>query len=66
MYLVSLQVFLAQNVGRANAAKTQSSLKLQELGPRMSLELVKLEEGVCTGQVGVCALSFGGNTNASA
>jgi hypothetical protein len=45
------RVTLAQDVGRANSARTQSSLKLHELGPRMALELVKLEEGVCTGQV---------------
>jgi hypothetical protein len=52
------RVTLAQDVGRANSARTQSSLKLHELGPRMALELVKLEEGVCTGQVCCPATHF--------
>mmetsp|Transcript_11785 Transcript_11785/g.15953 ORF Transcript_11785/g.15953 Transcript_11785/m.15953 type:complete len:481 (-) Transcript_11785:197-1639(-) len=45
------KVVLPQDIGRANTASTQSSLKLRELGPRLELELVKLEEGVCMGQV---------------
>jgi hypothetical protein len=40
-----------QDLSRANIINTQSSIKLKELGPRMEMEVTKLEEGVCTGQV---------------
>lgn len=46
------RVTLAQPVrGPGNAAGTQSSIRLKELGPRMDLELLKVEEGLCTGAV---------------
>ena len=37
--------------GRANRATRRSAVKLQEIGPRLELELVKLQEGLCDGQV---------------
>eukprot|EP01129_Flabellula_baltica_P008164 TRINITY_DN3221_c0_g1_i1.p1 TRINITY_DN3221_c0_g1~~TRINITY_DN3221_c0_g1_i1.p1 ORF type:complete len:409 (+),score=124.54 TRINITY_DN3221_c0_g1_i1:31-1257(+) len=33
------------------AKNTKQSLRLQEIGPRMDLELVKIEENLCTGSV---------------
>lgn len=31
--------------------KTQSAVRLQEIGPRMNLQLIKIEEGLCDGAV---------------
>lgn len=46
------KVKLPQNVpGRGNVKSAQSAMKLTELGPRMTLELVKIEDGVCEGEV---------------
>jgi ribosome biogenesis protein SSF1/2 len=46
------RVTLAQNFGgRGNAAAGTSAIKLKELGPRMTLQLYKIEEGICEGQV---------------
>lgn len=42
---------LASDIGRANQASTKSAVKLQELGPRMTIQLVKIEEGLCSGEV---------------
>lgn len=45
-------VTLAQDyVGRGNVAHSQSSVRLQEVGPRMELKLVKVQEGFCDGSV---------------
>ena len=44
-------VNLPNDLGRVNRASTQSAVKLQEIGPRMTLQLVKVEEGLCTGAV---------------
>ena len=44
-------VNLMSDLGRVNHASTKSAVKLQEIGPRMTLELIKIEEGLCTGQV---------------
>ena len=38
-------------VGRGNAANTQKAVKLREIGPRMELKLVKIEEGCNEGAV---------------
>lgn len=38
-------------VGRGNAKSQKSALKLVELGPRLSMELVKVEKGLGTGDV---------------
>ncbi|CAB4025525.1 suppressor of SWI4 1 homolog [Paramuricea clavata] len=37
--------------GRGNIKSEKSSVKLTELGPQMSLQLIKIEEGMCTGEV---------------
>ncbi|XP_041032854.1 suppressor of SWI4 1 homolog [Carcharodon carcharias] len=37
--------------GRGNLKAQQSAIRLTEIGPRMTLELVKIEEGMCDGQV---------------
>ncbi|XP_047327020.1 peter Pan-like protein [Impatiens glandulifera] len=44
-------VNLAGDVGRINRASTKSAVKLQEIGPRMTLQLVKIEEGLCSGPI---------------
>ncbi|KAK3247550.1 hypothetical protein CYMTET_42955 [Cymbomonas tetramitiformis] len=45
------KVMLSQDIGRANKSNQQSAIRLQELGPRMELEIVKVEEGMCAGAV---------------
>ncbi|XP_020584328.1 peter Pan-like protein isoform X2 [Phalaenopsis equestris] len=47
----SATVSLANDLGRVNRASTKSAVKLQEIGPRMTLRLVKIEEGLCSGGV---------------
>ncbi|KAG6629652.1 peter Pan-like protein [Carya illinoinensis] len=44
-------VTLASDLGRVNRASTKSAVKLQEIGPRMTLQLIKIEEGLCSGGV---------------
>ncbi|KAL4603506.1 hypothetical protein ACB092_10G128200 [Castanea dentata] len=44
-------VTLASDLGRINKASTKSAVKLQEIGPRMTLQLIKIEEGLCSGGV---------------
>lgn len=45
-------VELTQNyVGRGNKSQTKSALKLVELGPRLSLQLIKVEQGLGDGNV---------------
>ncbi|CAM8977763.1 unnamed protein product [Rhodiola kirilowii] len=44
-------VTLSNDLNRVNRASTKSAVKLQELGPRMTLQLIKIEEGLCTGGV---------------
>ncbi|XP_011011224.1 PREDICTED: peter Pan-like protein [Populus euphratica] len=44
-------VTLANDLGRVNKASTKSAVKVQEIGPRMALQLVKIEEGLCSGDV---------------
>lgn len=46
------EVVLPQEVrGRGNVKSTQSAIRLKEIGPRMRLQLVKIEEGICDGVV---------------
>ncbi|CAK0738206.1 hypothetical protein CVIRNUC_001009 [Coccomyxa viridis] len=45
------RVALPQDMGRGNLAARQSRVRLQEIGPRMELEVVKAEEGMCEGRV---------------
>ncbi|CAJ1933846.1 unnamed protein product [Sphenostylis stenocarpa] len=44
-------VTLPSDIGRVNRASTKSSVKLQEVGPRMTLQLVKIEKGLCSGEI---------------
>ncbi|XP_074570854.1 peter Pan-like protein [Curcuma longa] len=44
-------VDLASDIGRVNRASNKSAVRLQEIGPRMTLHLVKIEEGLCSGNV---------------
>lgn len=36
---------------RGNLKSNQSAIRLTEIGPRMTLELVKIEDGLCDGEV---------------
>jgi len=36
---------------RGNLKSNQSAIRLTEIGPRMTLDLIKIEEGVCNGEV---------------
>ncbi|CAL9064793.1 peter Pan-like protein [Musa acuminata AAA Group] len=47
----SATVSLVSDLGRVNRASTKSAVRLQEIGPRMTLRLVKIEEGLCSGAV---------------
>jgi ribosome biogenesis protein SSF1/2 len=48
----SAVVELAQNyTGRGNKGQSKSALKLVELGPRLSMELIKVEQGLGDGNV---------------
>ncbi|KAL3827822.1 hypothetical protein ACJIZ3_016624 [Penstemon smallii] len=44
-------VSLPTDLGRVNRASNKSAVKLQEIGPRMTLQLTKIEEGLCSGGV---------------
>ena len=48
---VNARVDLAQDYNRVAHANTRSRVILQEIGPRMELELMKVEEGMCEGRV---------------
>ncbi|KAG1655479.1 hypothetical protein FOA52_008674 [Chlamydomonas sp. UWO 241] len=45
------RVMLSQDMGRGNAANHQSRVRLYEIGPRLDLEVIKVEEGLCDGRV---------------
>lgn len=46
------EVVLPQKMmGKGNTVSMKSAIRLTELGPRMTLELIKVEEGVCSGDV---------------
>uniref|UniRef100_A0A0E0NUW5 Brix domain-containing protein n=2 Tax=Oryza TaxID=4527 RepID=A0A0E0NUW5_ORYRU len=44
-------VSLASDVDKLNRASRKSAIRLQEIGPRMKLHLVKVEAGLCSGDV---------------
>lgn len=44
-------VNLPMDLDRVNRSSNKSAVKLQEVGPRMTLQLVKVEEGLCAGAV---------------
>jgi ribosome biogenesis protein SSF1/2 len=37
--------------GAINLKSTTSAIRLSEIGPRLKLKLVKIEEGICDGEV---------------
>lgn len=46
------QVTLPQDLkGRGNVKSGRSAIRLVELGPRLTLSLLKIEEGICDGEV---------------
>jgi len=46
------EVILSQQLrSRGNLKANQSAIRLTEIGPRMTLELVKIEDGLCDGEV---------------
>lgn len=44
-------VQLASDIGHLNRKSQKSAVKLQEVGPRMTMQLVKVEEGLCSGAI---------------
>lgn len=44
-------ITLSTDLGRVNRASKKSAVKLQEIGPRMTLQLIKIEEGLSNGSV---------------
>ncbi|CAI9781103.1 unnamed protein product [Fraxinus pennsylvanica] len=44
-------VILATDLGRVTRASNRSAVKLQEIGPRITLKPIKVEEGLCSGGV---------------
>lgn len=44
-------VTLAQTVGKGNTKENKSAIKLYEIGPRFTMQLVKIEEGLVGGEV---------------
>ncbi|XP_078160213.1 PETER PAN-like protein [Carex rostrata] len=44
-------VSLSTDIDRVNKASNKSAVRLQEIGPRLTLRLVKVEEGLCSGNV---------------
>ncbi|XP_052869394.1 protein Peter pan [Anopheles cruzii] len=44
-------VVLPQNLNRGNLADNQSSLRLHEIGPRITMRLIKIEDDLMTGEV---------------
>eukprot|EP00250_Pteridium_aquilinum_P028195 c36743_g1_i1 orf=587-1993(-) len=44
-------VQLSSDVGHLNYKSQKNAVKLQEIGPRMTMQLVKVEEGLCSGAI---------------
>ncbi|XWS36170.1 hypothetical protein CRYUN_Cryun20dG0062200 [Craigia yunnanensis] len=55
------QQLLTSDLSRVNRAATKSAVKLQEIGPRMTLQLIKIEGGLCYGEVMFSEYGNGGN-----
>ena len=46
------EVIVSQQLrSRGNLKSNQSAIRLTEIGPRMTMELVKIEDGLCDGEV---------------
>ncbi|KAB2024337.1 hypothetical protein ES319_D06G080800v1, partial [Gossypium barbadense] len=54
-------VNLTSDLSRVNHASTKSAVKLQEIGPRMTLQLTKIEGGLCSGEAMFSEYGNGGN-----
>ncbi|KAM3292074.1 hypothetical protein ACQJBY_036161 [Aegilops geniculata] len=44
-------VSLASDIDKLNRASRKSAVRLQEIGPRMTMRLVKVESGLCSGDI---------------
>lgn len=44
-------VQLSSDIGHLNYKSQKNAVKLQEIGPRMTMQLVKVEEGLCSGAI---------------
>ncbi|VAH91132.1 unnamed protein product [Triticum turgidum subsp. durum] len=44
-------VSLASDIDKLNRASRKSAVRLQEVGPRMTMRLVKVESGLCSGDI---------------
>jgi hypothetical protein len=44
-------VSLVSDVDKLNRASRKSAVRLQEIGPRMTMRLVRVESGLCSGDV---------------
>lgn len=44
-------VTLAQDMGKGNDKESKSAIKLFEIGPRFTMQLIKIEEGLVSGEV---------------
>lgn len=47
---MNLSQDIKQN-GAVNLKSTTSAIRLSEIGPRLKLKLIKIEEGICDGEV---------------
>ncbi|KAK8650674.1 hypothetical protein V6N13_140302 [Hibiscus sabdariffa] len=54
-------VTLTSDLSRVNRASTKSAVKLQEIGPRMTLQLTKIEGGLCSGEIMFSEYGNGGD-----
>lgn len=45
------QVTLAQDMGKSGDRESKSAIKLYEIGPRFTMQLIKIEEGLLDGEV---------------
>eukprot|EP01026_Neomeris_dumetosa_P014827 TRINITY_DN15492_c0_g1_i1.p1 TRINITY_DN15492_c0_g1~~TRINITY_DN15492_c0_g1_i1.p1 ORF type:complete len:365 (-),score=48.95 TRINITY_DN15492_c0_g1_i1:265-1323(-) len=45
------KVILPQTLGRGNIKEHRSRVRLQEIGPRLQLQLIKVQEGLCDGKI---------------
>ncbi|XP_071714670.1 peter Pan-like protein [Rutidosis leptorrhynchoides] len=48
---VAATVNLASDLGKINKACRKSAVKLQEIGPNMTIQLIKIEDALCAGTV---------------
>lgn len=44
-------VQLPEDMGKNNTKSSNRAIRLQELGPRMQVKLIKIQEGMCSGPI---------------